>query len=231
MQIRAMTLCSVLLVSGCAAITGPLSTRKSGEAPGLGSITERSVGDVMYEVFDYREVQGISVAEIVNLGHMGGRGTITPDISLVAFEHKNLTVYCTPEALYHMPLDMGRGVRVCLASRSHKEQLDSWEIMQPGAGWLNLEHPVSYTYTKTMATGNGFRWELLYEGVSGNTVSILYREFIGDLVRPGFQQDLKYTLADSGPTEIRFRVARLRIVSADNNGIKYEILSGLRPPR
>jgi hypothetical protein len=27
--------------------------------------------------------------------------------------------------------------------------------------------------------GSGFRWELLYEGVSGNTVSILYREFVG----------------------------------------------------
>jgi len=50
----------------------------------------------------------------------------------------------------------------------------------------------------------------------------------GTFASLGFQQDLKYTLADTGPTEIRFRVARLRIASADNNGIKYELLSGLR---
>src|SRR5258708_15565003 len=99
MRFPAAMQCSLLLLSGCATITGPLATRKSGEAPALGNLTERSVGEVMYEFFDYREVQGINVGEIVNLGHMGGRGTITPDMPLAAFDHKGLTIYCTPEGV------------------------------------------------------------------------------------------------------------------------------------
>ena len=48
-----------------------------------------------------------------------------------------------------------------------------------------------------------------------------------DLARPAFQQDLHYTLEPSGPTEVSFRGARIRILSADNNTIHYELLSGL----
>ena len=72
MQVRAAaTLCAMLFLSGCSVITGPVSIRRQGESPALGNVTERSVGDVMYEVFDYREIQGINVTEIVNLGHRG----------------------------------------------------------------------------------------------------------------------------------------------------------------
>jgi hypothetical protein len=228
MRLHAAMLCTGIVLSGCASFTGPLSERKAGESPRLGEVTERSVGDVLYEVYDYHEMQGVSVPETIELGHMGGRGSIVQGTPLLAYEQNGATVYCTADAVYRMALQLRPAWRVCLTSKTHKDLLDSWEMMRTDAGWLNLQHPVAYSPAKTMAAGNGFRWELLYEGVSGNTVGILYREYIGDLLRPGFQQDLKYTLADSGPTEIRFRVARLRILSADNNGIKYEIMSGLR---
>ena len=58
-------------------------------------------------------------------------------------------------------------------------------------------------------------------------MSLLYREYIDDLARPAFQQDLSYTLAAEGPTEVSFRGTRFRILSADNNKIRYELLSGL----
>jgi hypothetical protein len=43
-----------LSLSGCASFVGPLSDRKAGEAPRLGEVTERSVGEVLYEFYDYR---------------------------------------------------------------------------------------------------------------------------------------------------------------------------------
>lgn len=77
------------------------------------------------------------------------------------------------------------------------------------------------------AAMGGFRYELLYQGISGNVVSLLYREYIDDLARPAFQQNLTYTLTPEGPTEVSFRETRIRILSADNNRIRYEVLSGL----
>jgi hypothetical protein len=159
----------------------------------------------------------------------GRPGEIPQGLPLFAYRHGNETVYCTAGVIYRMALQFRDSWRVCLASRGpRKSELDSWEMMRPDTGWLNLQHPVSFTPTKEMSQGGRFRWELIYEGLDGATVNMLYREFVGDLVRPGFQQELKYTLTNPGPTEIRFRTAKLRIVSADNNGINYEVLNGLK---
>jgi hypothetical protein len=147
-------------IVGCASISGPVSTRKADEAPALNTLTERSVGDVLYEVFDYQEVAGARPSETITLGHMLSRGVIESGSFLAAFEHKGLTVYCTSDAVLQAPLGPNRS-RVCLADRSHKGKLDSWETMVTGSGWLNLHHPVAFTSSKIMATGNGFRWELL----------------------------------------------------------------------
>jgi hypothetical protein len=79
-------------------------------------------------------------------------------------------------------------------------------------------------------TGDGFRYELLYQGLSAGVVKILYREYFDSLVRPAFQQELSYTLEEPGPTEISFRSIRMTIHSADNNRLEYTINDGLRQP-
>ena len=75
--------------------------------------------------------------------------------------------------------------------------------------------------------GSGFKYELLYQGLSSGVVSILYREYVDNLARPAFQQDLLYTLQPGAPTEVSFRTVRMTIHSADNNGIGYTITRGL----
>jgi hypothetical protein len=75
----------------------------------------------------------------------------------------------------------------------------------------------------------GVKQEILYQGISGNVLNVSYREFSGDMARPAFTQDVKYTLNSSGPTEVAFRQARLRILSADNEKVTFEVLRGLLP--
>ena len=65
--------------------------------------------------------------------------------------------------------------------------------------------------------------------VAAGVVSLLYREYVDDLVRPAFQQDLTYTLTPGEPTEISFRTTRLVVEHADNAGIRYRVLAGLKP--
>jgi hypothetical protein len=67
------------------------------------------------------------------------------------------------------------------------------------------------------------RKELLYSGKSGTTIEVSYREFRGGFAAPAFFQNLKYDLNES--TIIRFQRFSIEVLQADNQTIKYRILS------
>lgn len=69
---------------------------------------------------------------------------------------------------------------------------------------------------------DSFRRELIYNGRSGATIKLLYREFSEERIRPAFTQEVTYDLAQ-GET-IGFKGARFQVVDADNIRIKYNVL-------
>ncbi len=75
---------------------------------------------------------------------------------------------------------------------------------------------------------DGFKVQLLYSGVSKGTVTLSYREFMRDLARPAFSQELSYDLADGD--EIGFRGARLKVLKATNVSIRYVVMKPLAKP-
>lgn len=72
---------------------------------------------------------------------------------------------------------------------------------------------------------DSFKRELVYSGVSQNTISILYREFKDDLARPAFSQELKYDLSQG--KEIGYKGARFEVIKATNTGLTYKVLKSL----
>ena len=66
--------------------------------------------------------------------------------------------------------------------------------------------------------------ELLYDGRTGATVHLSYREFVRDFARPAFTQELSYDI--STDHVIGFRGARIEIIDANNTSIRYRVLSG-----
>lgn len=75
--------------------------------------------------------------------------------------------------------------------------------------------------------GEGFKMELLYQGVADDVLRLSYREFNESLARPAFQQELTYTLSEEGSTEVSFRSLRIEVVSGDNSELRYRVLQGL----
>jgi hypothetical protein len=69
---------------------------------------------------------------------------------------------------------------------------------------------------------DSFRRELIYNGRSGATIKLLYREFSQEQIRPAFSQEVTYDLAQ-GET-IGFKGARFQVKDADNVRIKYVVL-------
>ena len=70
-----------------------------------------------------------------------------------------------------------------------------------------------------------FRRSLVYAGTSQATIGISYREFVNDMARPSFTQDLRYD--GSKGAIIGFKGARFEILDANNTSIHYRVLNPL----
>lgn len=68
---------------------------------------------------------------------------------------------------------------------------------------------------------DNFHVEVLYQGISKGEIKISYREFMNDMARPAFNQDLSYELNPKGETAIGFKGMRLRVLKADSQSIEY----------
>lgn len=67
-----------------------------------------------------------------------------------------------------------------------------------------------------------FRQELIYGGRVGNQIKLTYREFSGDLIRPGFTQEAQYDL--STDQTVGFKGVRIAVISATNTRLTYRVL-------
>lgn len=65
--------------------------------------------------------------------------------------------------------------------------------------------------------------ELIYNGKSDNTIKVIYREFIDNMARPAFTQNLNYDLSEGDI--ISFKGCKIKVLNAKNIGIEYKILS------
>ena len=83
--------------------------------------------------------------------------------------------------------------------------------------------PILNRATITDIEKPNFRQELIYNGRSGDTIKILYREYTGDLLRAPFSQEVQYDLREGNT--VGFKGARLEIIDATNVKIKYRVLN------
>jgi hypothetical protein len=82
---------------------------------------------------------------------------------------------------------------------------------------------IGVPYIKSVARfpfDGGFRTELLYLGLANGVLRMQYREFVDDLARPAFSQDLTYQVVDL-PTILTFQSLQLEVTEAGNSGIAY----------
>ena len=68
-----------------------------------------------------------------------------------------------------------------------------------------------------------FKKEFIFNGKTGTSLKFVYREYVNDMARPAFNQDLQYDLADGNI--VGFKGLRIEIIKATNTNIEYKILS------
>ncbi len=67
--------------------------------------------------------------------------------------------------------------------------------------------------------------QLVYTGGNKKAITLTYREFINDLARPAFSQELKYDISEDNV--IGFKGARFEVLGASNIEIKFKVLKHL----
>jgi len=95
-----------------------------------------------------------------------------------------------------------------------------------------LKKPVKYNIDQgTEFNETSFKYLALYQGKIGNKIKISYREFINDMARPAFTQDIEYELNDHEPTVIGFKGLRIKILKATNLNITYSVIKDYEQER
>lgn len=93
-------------------------------------------------------------------------------------------------------------------------------------GGVVVIHRRNFSTEPTLFYGDNciecFKKEIIFNGRVGNNLKFIYREYIENLARPAFMQELQYDLSES--SIIGFKGARIEIVEANNTNIKYKVL-------
>lgn len=206
----------------------PSSVRtKRGETPERGVVVQEDVGEVVYSKFDYTETTGVRLLEPFQTKFLARQVALSEGDFLTGFQRKKWVAFCSDETAVS---GFAQGETVCFRDTDNDGRFDQLHIPGTAFGsWTPIKgKPFRYSEGVSLDASKGFRRELLYEGISGNVVRLAFREYIDNFARPAYQQDLTYTLEARGPTEVAFRGAKIRIHSASNQAISYEVLSGLR---
>lgn len=85
--------------------------------------------------------------------------------------------------------------------------------------------PEDFLETRPVYMEETLRRELLYNGRSGATILVAYREFRGGAASPALSQELAYDLSAS--SIIRFRGMEIEVLEATNSRISYIVRSGM----
>lgn len=67
-----------------------------------------------------------------------------------------------------------------------------------------------------------FKCQIIFSGLSGNTIKAVYREFVDDYARPAFSQDLQYNLDES--KEIAYKTVKIQVIKVSNSSIDFKVI-------
>lgn len=93
-----------------------------------------------------------------------------------------------------------------------------------GVKFIKNQGTIQYEETfMPVITNNYLKQEFIYNGRVGNALKFIYREYVNDIARPAFSQELQYDLSESNI--IGFRGLRIEILTATNTNVEYKVLS------
>lgn len=224
-----LTMFSALLLSACASTPAPNyhAVRTPISFPETGKEIQVSLGEDMLRQGYSTEEDGIELAAENNIKGYRLSPGFYPQIS----QDKNNSYHSyqmtanrdglgyLPQGrdLLGLPLAFPQSIRASLSKQ------ETCVIAGGLSGPIcDTEHAFVRT-RRTVMSDRDLQQTLIYSGRVGNRIRIGYRESSGNYARPAYSNEAEYDLSASD--EIAYRGARIKVIQADNQKIRYIVLA------
>lgn len=209
---------AIIALTGCASIQTAPAKRQVGSFPEIGKTQTVSTGQVMVAKYDYLSLGVATLLAKVDQSRWYGRTAVQAGEKLTPAISDGQQIFCFPG------FSLGAA---CFVDSNGSGSFDAAYTVNIYGYLTNKDRipPAPYRIAD-QSIKDGFKYELLYEGVDNGVVRVAYREYTENVARPAFSQDLTYTLAANGPTQIKFREVSIKVLHADNTSIEYTVENG-----
>lgn len=225
-----LAMLAALALTGCGSMLqlSPPSpvTEKLVKVPELNTTASATVGSTIYKQARYWSKTGYRLVDPVVTTLALNTVRANAGSFLVPATFDGSSGYCT-EQLALSDLLVGPLARACFVDSNKSGSFDTLKGA-PGMYWFQkrLEPAARYeTSELAIERDDAIKSELIYQGYSNKSIKLSYREYIRDMARPSYFQDVTYDVQEF-PTTVSFRSVRLNILGADSNGLRYQVLSG-----
>ncbi len=230
MKTNFFVLIALVGLAGCATIQvfeGPQVVESYGTIPGVGATETVSVGSVIFSQHRLWKKSGLHIPS----GYRGKVGGAEVDVAATDYLVKAVAdsqeAYCTQRAtmknIFGAPIKPTCFVGPLGASHFTKVMVPSDAI------WWSSELAEPLRFSKTeedIMRPDSLRRELIYLGTAGKIMRIAYREYLGDMARPAFAQEVTYDV-DKLPLEIAFKNAKFQVLEIRGSTLRYRVLNQL----
>lgn len=214
-------------------IESQITVKTQSKTP-VGTTLMAEVGDKVYESGQIIKTQSMTATTGVPAsGHMYGLHYIdvprgfTGDLMTRSFDQAQ--ILCVDVSSVSGGVFIPGESYKCLVDANKDKTFESSMYSNHQPYWP-LKAKVPYTTASSSApidaTGS-FKYELIYQGYAQGVLRFAYREYVDDMARPAFTQDLTYEHKASVPTVVGFKGLRMRVLDANNTKVTYVIEQGL----
>lgn len=197
---------------------------KRGKTYDIGLVQLVNTGSTMITVYNLYLWPSYKIKHEYSFGHRLA-SLLTPDQEWVAYRTLGDNYILTSKDYAYPWLgieirpngDIGNG-RPWIDTRNNRRGRYKWEKWEVSG----LQVFISLEGYPVKEKEGSFKAELIYSGITKNTIHITYREFIKNLARPAFYQELRYDLSESNL--ITFRSLKIKVLEADNSGIEFQVM-------
>lgn len=229
MKINALvfSLVTMTLVSGCAVgpkVQSAFTERKVVIIPGIGLESSAEVGQTIISKAFLATSEAIRIqtpaSEVVNFP---GTTSIPAGLHPLIGNTEGGKLYSASNGTYSLMATSVPSVGSAIFVPDNKD-LPAVVYHSTAMGYMKGKQPIAgieYTTSEKWSEGS-FKRELVYSGVSQGTITILYREYQENIVRPAFSQELKYDLSQS--RTIGYKGARFEVIKATNTDMTYRVI-------
>lgn len=189
--------------------------------PAVDSIATAYIGDSLLRQGRYTEHDAILVKDNIDIGSFGAY-TVRQGYYLKQGENEDSEFYYPGN-----DMESGRIDKAALA--------DPWKCLQAYKNIQKLCIITGFNVSvcndaafyerklRPVISSESFQQTLIYNGRVGNKINIGYREFSNSMARPAFNNNVEYDMNES--KIIGYKGARLEIIEATNQYIKYKVIS------